>query len=62
MKSFEAAAAFDLVKGFAVGRTIFADVAKAWLSGTLDDETARERMAERFKALAEGWMRLRGMQ
>ena len=62
LKSFEAAAAFDLVKGFAVGRTIFADVAKAWLSGTLDDETARERMAERFKALAEGWMRLRGMQ
>lgn len=62
LKSFEAAAAFDLVKGFAVGRTIFADVAKAWLSGTLDDETARERMVERFKALAEGWMRLRGMQ
>ncbi len=59
--SFEAAAAFDLVKGFAVGRTVFADVAEAWLSGIMDDATARQRMAERFATLAEGWMGLRGM-
>ena len=61
LKSFEVAAAFDLVKGFAVGRTIFADVAEAWLSDKLDDETARNRMAGRFKTLADGWMRLRGL-
>ena len=46
---------------FAVGRTIFADVAEAWLSDKLDDETARNRMAGRFKTLADGWMRLRGL-
>lgn len=61
LKSFETAASFDLVKGFAVGRTIFADVAEAWLSGTMDDATARGQMADRFKALTDGWIRLRGL-
>ena len=59
LKSFEIAARFDLVKGFAVGRTIFADVAQGWLSGKLDDDAARKKMAQRFGALAQGWMRLR---
>ena len=31
--SFETAASFDLVKGFAVGRTIFGEVARGWMTG-----------------------------
>ena len=38
-ESFAVAASFDLVKGFAVGRTIFAEVARRWLSGAIDDKT-----------------------
>ena len=53
--SFSAAAAHDLVKGFAVGRTIFADAARAWLSGTLADEAAVADMAEKYERLCRLW-------
>ncbi len=56
LESFEAAAGFDLIRGFAVGRTIFADVARAWLDGEIDDDKARGDMAARFQVLADGWM------
>lgn len=53
--SFEIAARFDLVKGFAVGRTIFGDAARAWLKGEKSDKVAVAQMAERFKRLCEIW-------
>ncbi len=53
--SFRVAAAYDLVKGFAVGRTIFGDVARAWMKGEADDASAVERMAERFARLCGIW-------
>ena len=37
MACFEEAARHDLVKGFAVGRTIYSEAARAWLAGTIDD-------------------------
>src|SRR3546814_11966129 len=40
--SFQVAAAQPLVKGFAVGRTIFADAAARWFGGEIDDEAAVE--------------------
>ena len=43
--SFETAAGFDLVKGFAVGRTIFGEVARAWMAGAIDDAAAVAEMA-----------------
>ncbi|MEO7221231.1 MAG: PfkB family carbohydrate kinase, partial [Devosia sp.] len=46
------------VKGFAVGRTIFAEPARAWLAGTIDDDSAITEMARRFEALSEFWQRL----
>ena len=49
--SFSIAAAFPLVKGFAVGRTIFGDAARGWFGGKIDDETAVADMARRFGAL-----------
>ncbi len=56
--SFVTASKFDLIKGFAVGRTIFADVAEDWLSDKIDDDAACDQMAARFKALVDGWMAL----
>jgi 5-dehydro-2-deoxygluconokinase len=53
--SFQVAAAFDLVKGFAVGRTIFGEVAPGWLAGDLDDGAAVAEMARRFARLSGIW-------
>lgn len=53
--AFRAAAATPLVKGFAVGRTIFADAAEKWFSGKIDDEAAVTDMANRFAALVAAW-------
>ena len=49
------AARVPLVKGFAVGRTIFGDAARAWLAGEIDDATAATRMAERYDTLCRAW-------
>ena len=46
--SFQAAARHEMVKGFAVGRTIFGDVARAWMAGGMGDSAAVARMAENF--------------
>jgi 5-dehydro-2-deoxygluconokinase len=53
--SFEAAAPFSLIKGFAVGRSIFHDVARDWLTGEIDDGEAIEAMASRFSTLVDAW-------
>lgn len=55
---FAAARASKTVKGFAVGRTIFADAAKTWLAGTMTDEQAVSDMAAKFKALVDLWLQL----
>lgn len=53
--SFKLAASYDLVKGFAVGRTIFGDAARAWMQGDMSDDAAVAMMGERYKALADIW-------
>jgi 5-dehydro-2-deoxygluconokinase len=53
--SFSAAAQFPLIKGFAVGRSIFHDVATDWLFDRIGDEEAIDAMASRLSALVEGW-------
>lgn len=55
VESLRLGARFDLVKGFAVGRTIFADAARQWFAGNLDDDAAVARMAARYGALCEAW-------
>ncbi len=54
---FKAAKSARTVKGFAVGRTIFADAARSWLDGKMSDEEAVADMAKRFGALVEIWER-----
>lgn len=58
-ESFAVAASFDLVKGFAVGRTIFADAARGWLLGEIDDQAAIADMAGRYAGLCAVWDRAR---
>ncbi len=54
-ESFQLAAGFDLVKGFAVGRTIFGDAARKWLAGSINDAQAVEDMAARYQSLCAIW-------
>ncbi len=58
-ESFRLAAGFDLVKGFAVGRTIFVEAARNWLSGKVSDEEAVADMAARYDALCQIWDKAR---
>jgi 5-dehydro-2-deoxygluconokinase len=55
-----AAAEVGVVKGFAVGRTIFAEAAQQWLAGKLSDQAAVATMAARFQRLAQAWLAARG--
>ncbi len=59
MASFAAAAPYPVVKGFAVGRTIFYDVAREWFAGRFDDAAAIREMATRFVSLAQAWREVR---
>jgi 5-dehydro-2-deoxygluconokinase len=52
---FAACAGVPVVKGFAVGRTIHIDPARAWLAGTISDAEAVDQMAERFASLVAAW-------
>ncbi len=55
VRGFALAARAERVKGFAVGRTIFADAATAWLAGRIDDAAAIDDMATRFARLVAAW-------
>lgn len=53
--SFERARQFPLVKGFAVGRTIFGKVAKEWMQGEIDDAQAVAMMRANYTRLCGIW-------
>ncbi|MGU3400079.1 5-dehydro-2-deoxygluconokinase [Brucellaceae bacterium D45D] len=53
--SFEVAARFPLVKGFAVGRTIFGDVARRWFKNEISDADAVQTMVQRYARLSQIW-------
>lgn len=53
--SFATAAGFPLVKGFAVGRTIFGSVARDWMTGAIADDAAVAEMARRYARLCGLW-------
>ncbi|MBL1406138.1 MAG: 5-dehydro-2-deoxygluconokinase [Rhizobiales bacterium] len=58
-ESFAIAAKQPLVKGFAVGRTIFGDSARAWLKGEISDAEAVDTMAVKYRALCDTWDKAR---
>ena len=59
-ESFRLAAAEPLVRGFAVGRTIFGDAARAWMNGDMDDAAAVDTMAANYRNLCDIWDKARG--
>ncbi|APX17981.1 5-dehydro-2-deoxygluconokinase (plasmid) [Phaeobacter inhibens] len=58
-ESFALAARQPLVKGFAVGRTIFGDAARAWLKEEMTGPDAVAQMADRYARLCEIWNKAR---
>ena len=55
LSAFRHAKSISLVKGFAIGRTIFATPAREWFSGKINDGDAIDRMAQSFSRLIKGW-------
>lgn len=55
LQAFAVAAGFPCVKGFAVGRTIFHDVAIEWFSDRIGDEEAIAALARNFSVFVEAW-------
>lgn len=53
---FASAKTEPMVKGFAIGRTIFAEPAKAWFSGQIDDGEALSQMAAAYRGFIEAWL------
>lgn len=49
------AAGCPQVRGFAVGRTVFGEVAERWFAGEVTDSAAVAEMAGRFRCLAGAW-------
>ncbi|MBE7183009.1 MAG: 5-dehydro-2-deoxygluconokinase [Methylobacterium mesophilicum] len=60
--AFRAVAEVSVVKGFAVGRTIFMGPAEDWLAGRIGDAEAIEAMARRFAQLTRAWTAARGRE
>ncbi|MEC7941780.1 MAG: 5-dehydro-2-deoxygluconokinase [Pseudomonadota bacterium] len=54
-KSFEEAKCCSIVKGFAVGRTIFGRPSQAWLSKEIDDQTFKSRVKDNYINLISAW-------
>jgi 5-dehydro-2-deoxygluconokinase len=50
-----AAATEPVVKGFAMGRGIFAEPARAWLAGDMADEQLVDTVAEGYRGLIDTW-------
>ena len=57
--SFALAAKQPLVKGFAVGRTIFGNAARNWLAGQISDADAVSEMAANYQRLCAIWDKAR---
>ena len=58
-KGFAAVALHPIVKGFAVGRTIFASAATKWFRNEMSDEQTIADMAQRFGSLVAIWYKSR---
>lgn len=54
-RSFTAARKEPLVRGFAIGRTIFATTAQQWLAGKISDTMATKQMRDDFRAVIDLW-------
>jgi len=60
LASFRAAASSPVVRGFAVGRSIWAEAAQRWMAGEIDDQTAIADLAQRLGVLVAAWRAAKG--
>jgi 5-dehydro-2-deoxygluconokinase len=58
-QGFRAAAGQPLCKGFAVGRSLFADAAAAWFAGDLPDAGVVDQVAQSYQRLIALWCEAR---
>jgi 5-dehydro-2-deoxygluconokinase len=58
-RSFRIAAPHAICRGFAVGRSIFAQAAAEWFAGRLADAAVIDSVAERYQRLVTHWDRAR---
>ena len=61
-ESLCAAAEFPIVRGFAVGRSIFEAPLRLWFKNEISDEEAISRMASNYEYLTQGWTEARREQ
>ncbi|HHS81901.1 MAG TPA: DUF2090 domain-containing protein, partial [Devosia sp.] len=54
-ESLAVAARHELIRGFAVGRTIFGPSARRWFAGEINDQAAIDAMAAAYAALCDSW-------
>ena len=54
-EAFNVASKQPWVKGFAIGRTLFAEAAQGWLQGHLDDAQAIKLMATNYRLIIAAW-------
>lgn len=54
-KGFRSAMDHSLIKGFAVGRSIFSEPARQWFDGAIDDASVVEAVARNFASVIELW-------
>jgi 5-dehydro-2-deoxygluconokinase len=54
---FALAARYPIMKGFAIGRTIWSQAAERWLAGEISDQEAIADMGARFQQLSHAWDR-----
>ena len=60
-EGFKQAAQNNVVKGFAVGRTIFGQPSRAWLANEIDDQTLIDQIKRNYHNLISLW-RERGQE
>jgi 5-dehydro-2-deoxygluconokinase len=58
-EGFAAAAHSASCRGFAVGRSLFMEPARAWFNGNIDDDALVEQAAQQFTKLASLWRQAR---
>jgi 5-dehydro-2-deoxygluconokinase len=51
-----------IVKGFMIGRSVWAQPSLAWLQGHIDDAEFRRQVGANFRRLIQGWRSSRGAQ
>ena len=54
-KSFSVSGYFDVSRGFAVGRTIFAEPSEQWFEGRLSDDELVDEVTRRYRELVNAW-------